>query len=485
MPPADRPCGRTAGRREVQQLRVGGDEAPAPRRRCVSSTAPTTSSPSLEPDDLPRVAVAQVRRGSTRLTTPLRGAERERRASRRPAGQRERALARRPSDDELAPPARRRQVSARSRSAGSAGQVERPPAARPARAGDQRRPRRAPCVGHGGDDHVVLGPAAAGRRSGSASVVRASSPVEDSSTQHGSSATSSGTAAVVAGSRPTRAARCAAGCRRSSRPRPARRTPALRSSCVVVEDRGELVDRRARARRAPSPARSGRTSSAGAAACRGCRWPGPRTGRRPRSAGLGPAAASSLPRMSWMTSSMSRIAMSRPSTRCSRSCALLPAELAAPADDLEPVVEVDLEQLAEPERARLAVDQGDVVDAERVLHRREPVELLEHGLGVEAVLDLDDQPQAVVAVGEVVDVGDALQLLGLDQGLDLLDDPLGADDVRQFGDDDALAPRGDVLDPGGGPDAEAAAAGLRTRRGCRRARRSCRRSAGRGRGRTA
>ena len=73
--------------------------------------------------------------------------------------------------------------------------------------------------------------------------------------------------------------------------------------------------------------------------------------------------------------------------------------------------------------------------------RRLPVELLEQRLGDEAVLDLDDQPQAVVAVGEVLDVGDALELLGLHELLDPLDDLLGADAVGQLGDDDALAPR--------------------------------------------
>ena len=47
-------------------------------------------------------------------------------------------------------------------------------------------------------------------------------------------------------------------------------------------------------------------------------------------------------------------------------------------------------------RARLALDERDVVDAEVLLHRRQLVELLEHGVGVEAVLDLDDEPQAVL-----------------------------------------------------------------------------------------
>jgi len=64
-----------------------------------------------------------------------------------------------------------------------------------------------------------------------------------------------------------------------------------------------------------------------------------------------------------------------------------------------------------PERARLAVDERDVVDREGLLEGRVAVELLEHGLGVEAVLDLDDQPQAVMAVREVGDGGDPLELL--------------------------------------------------------------------------
>ena len=63
------------------------------------------------------------------------------------------------------------------------------------------------------------------------------------------------------------------------------------------------------------------------------------------------------------------------------------------------------------------------------------------------------------AVGEVLEVGDALQLLALDEVLDLVDDLLGSDEVGQLGDDDALAPRGDRLDARRRPGAEAATAG--------------------------
>ena len=43
------------------------------------------------------------------------------------------------------------------------------------------------------------------------------------------------------------------------------------------------------------------------------------------------------------------------------------------------------------------------------LQRGEPVEVGEQRLRVDADLALDDQPGAVLAVGEVLDVGDALQ----------------------------------------------------------------------------
>ena len=135
-----------------------------------------------------------------------------------------------------------------------------------------------------------------------------------------------------------------------------------------------------------------------------------------------------------------------------------PEDRPAP-DDLEAVVEEDPQQLEQAEGAGLAVDEGDGVDAEGVLHRRLLVELLEQGFGVEAVLDLDDQTQALRAVAEVLDVGDAQQLLGLHERLDPLDDLLGADAVGQLGDHDALA-AAEGLDPRGGAHPERAAAGL-------------------------
>jgi hypothetical protein len=70
-------------------------------------------------------------------------------------------------------------------------------------------------------------------------------------------------------------------------------------------------------------------------------------------------------------------------------------------------------------RARLPVDEGDVVDAERVLERRQAVQLLEHGVRVETRLDADLDPHAVVRSVRIVDVADALELLRLHRVADL------------------------------------------------------------------
>jgi hypothetical protein len=62
--------------------------------------------------------------------------------------------------------------------------------------------------------------------------------------------------------------------------------------------------------------------------------------------------------------------------------------------------------------------------------------------------------------GQVLDVGDAQQLLGLHEHLDLLDHALGAHAVRQLGDHDALAARRHRLDPDRRAHPEAPATGL-------------------------
>ncbi|MBG9885180.1 hypothetical protein ABE10_00975, partial [Bacillus toyonensis] len=122
------------------------------------------------------------------------------------------------------------------------------------------------------------------------------------------------------------------------------------------------------------------------------------------------------------------------------------AEPTASSDDLQSVPDVDREHLLEPEGAGLPADERHVVDAEGVLQRGQTVELFQHGIRVEARLDPDLDPQPVIAVGEVGDVADPLELLRLDGVPDLLDQTFGADHVGKLGHDDAGAARAQGLD---------------------------------------
>src|SRR4029077_7926712 len=91
---------------------------------------------------------------------------------------------------------------------------------------------------------------------------------------------------------------------------------------------------------------------------------------------------------------------------------LLLAELVlrAARDDLALEVEVVRDDLEQREGARDAVDERDVVDAERRLERRVLEELVERDLrdGVALELDLDPHPGPVGVVLEVRDLGQHL-----------------------------------------------------------------------------
>ena len=53
----------------------------------------------------------------------------------------------------------------------------------------------------------------------------------------------------------------------------------------------------------------------------------------------------------------------------------------------------------------MAIDERHIVDAEGFFQWRLFEELLQQSLRVKAVLDLDDEPSALLAVGEVFDIG--------------------------------------------------------------------------------
>ena len=111
---------------------------------------------------------------------------------------------------------------------------------------------------------------------------------------------------------------------------------------------------------------------------------------------------------------------------------------------------------------RHAVDERDRVHAERRLHRRVLVELVEHDLRERVALELDHEAHAV-AVGLVAQVGDLGDLLVVDEVGDLLDQPAVAallHRVGQLGDDERLLALRQRLDVRARLHAHAAAAGL-------------------------
>ena len=99
------------------------------------------------------------------------------------------------------------------------------------------------------------------------------------------------------------------------------------------------------------------------------------------------------------------------------------------------MLDVHIEHLAQAQGVRATFDQGHVVDSEGILHGGELVELLKHCFGVKAILDFDHQAQAVLAIGEVGDVGDAVEFLGAHEVGNAIDDLFRADGVGEFGDD--------------------------------------------------
>ena len=94
--------------------------------------------------------------------------------------------------------------------------------------------------------------------------------------------------------------------------------------------------------------------------------------------------------------------------------------LGAAHDDLALVLHVRVDDPGERERARHAIHERHGVDAERGLHRRVLVELVEHDLGDRVALQLDHEARAglVRLVAQVRDLGDLLVVHDLGDLLD-------------------------------------------------------------------
>ena len=122
------------------------------------------------------------------------------------------------------------------------------------------------------------------------------------------------------------------------------------------------------------------------------------------------------------------------------------------------VVEEHLQHPPQAHRLWRPVHQCHGIDVEGLLERGLPVQLRQQRLRIDPALDLDEQPQAVVAVSQVRHPGDTGEFLGQVQVLDALHHPLHTNVVGEFGDDDAASARCHLFYGGGGPHTEASAA---------------------------
>ena len=142
--------------------------------------------------------------------------------------------------------------------------------------------------------------------------------------------------------------------------------------------------------------------------------------------------------------------------------------LGAAADDLVLELHILLDHLLEGQHPGDFMVNGDHDDAHGVLKLGVLIQLVQHHLGVGLFADVNDDPHPL-AVGLVVQVGDALDPLVLDQLGDALNQPGLVDHIGDLGNHDLVpavllfldggpAPEGNLAPAGGigGPDAAAA-----------------------------
>src|SRR5208283_653243 len=132
-------------------------------------------------------------------------------------------------------------------------------------------------------------------------------------------------------------------------------------------------------------------------------------------------------------------------------------EIRTAADHVETMVDEPFDGVDEAEFARLPVDDGKHDDAEVDLHLRLLVEIVQDYFGLFATLQVEDNAHAV-AVAFVADVGDAFNLLVLNQRGCVLNEAGLVYLEWNFRDDDRLAILAEFFGRCLGAQLEAAAA---------------------------
>ena len=116
-------------------------------------------------------------------------------------------------------------------------------------------------------------------------------------------------------------------------------------------------------------------------------------------------------------------------------------------------------QITQIEQHRTAIDQGNVVDRERGLHRRVLEQIVQHDTGYGIVFEDHDDPHTL-PVALVVDIGDSLDLLLVDQVGNPADHFGLVHHIGNLGHHDTFASRSSMFDFGSRPHDYAATSGL-------------------------
>ncbi|VWM13599.1 Uncharacterised protein [Collinsella intestinalis] len=138
---------------------------------------------------------------------------------------------------------------------------------------------------------------------------------------------------------------------------------------------------------------------------------------------------------------------------------LLEVEAGAAGHHVDLVIDVVLQHLAQRQALGNAVDQREVVRAEGGLQRGVLIQVVEHDLRDDALLELDDEAQALLG-GLVAHVGDALDTLLVHEARDLLLQGALVHHVGDLSEHQAVAARLGGLDMRLGAHGDGAAAGL-------------------------
>ena len=132
--------------------------------------------------------------------------------------------------------------------------------------------------------------------------------------------------------------------------------------------------------------------------------------------------------------------------------------IGAPAHHVDAVLDEALDAVDQAQLARLAMHDGQHDDAEAGLQLGLLVQIVEHDFGLLAALQFVDDAHAV-AVALVANLGNAFELLVVDQGGGGFDQPRLVHLVGNFGDHDLLAVFAHGLDERLGANLEVAAPG--------------------------